>query len=270
VETIKVGDWVYEKRDLRAPGSQKKDYKAITEAMHDENLAVLRRNEFDIVVEDFRIPVSQHDLLTLTGDNWVNDHIIEFYLQMVVRRSTLEENTTIGMPRVHAMNTYFYTKLINSGYSSVQNWTKNIDIFSYSLILIPIHLDLHWALVVVDLRVPGAFYYDSMSDETQTLANRSCLTQIINYIKEEHRNKKNGKELEMKNFVREPTATTPQQLNGSDCGLFLCKVAEFLSQEAALNFDQEDMPYFRQRMIWEIAHNQLIKQGQRKGQRILY
>jgi hypothetical protein len=31
--------------------------------------------------------------------------------------------------------------------------------------------------------VPGAFYYDSMSDETQTLANRSCLTQIINYIK---------------------------------------------------------------------------------------
>jgi Ulp1 protease family, C-terminal catalytic domain len=80
--------------------------------------------------------------LTLTGDNWVNDHIIEFYLQMVVRRSTLEENT--GMPRVHAMNTYFYTRLINSGYSSVQNWTKNIDIFSYSLILIPIHLDLHW------------------------------------------------------------------------------------------------------------------------------
>jgi hypothetical protein len=44
--------------------------------MHDENLAVLRRSEFDIVVEDFGIPVSQHDLLTLTGDNWVNDHII--------------------------------------------------------------------------------------------------------------------------------------------------------------------------------------------------
>jgi Ulp1 family protease len=44
--------------------------------MHEENLAVLRRNEFDIVVEQYGIPISQHDLFTLTGDNWLNDHII--------------------------------------------------------------------------------------------------------------------------------------------------------------------------------------------------
>jgi hypothetical protein len=46
----------------RAPGSQKKDYKAITEAMHDESLAVLRSNEFDFVVEEFGISISQHTL----------------------------------------------------------------------------------------------------------------------------------------------------------------------------------------------------------------
>ena len=50
------------------------------------------------------------------------------------------------------MNTYFYTKLLSGGYSSVRNWTKNVDIFSYGLLLVPIHLDLHWALVVVDFR----------------------------------------------------------------------------------------------------------------------
>ncbi len=44
--------------------------------MHEANLAVLRRNEFDIVVERFGIPVSQHDMLTLTDTNWLNDHII--------------------------------------------------------------------------------------------------------------------------------------------------------------------------------------------------
>jgi hypothetical protein len=32
-------------------------------------------------------------------------------------------------------------------------------------------------------RIPGAFYYDSMVDDTQTLQNRSCLTQVINYLK---------------------------------------------------------------------------------------
>ncbi len=57
----------------RRPG---KDYVSITEEMHESNLAVLRRNEFDIVVERFGIPVSQHDMLTLTDTNWLNDHII--------------------------------------------------------------------------------------------------------------------------------------------------------------------------------------------------
>jgi hypothetical protein len=33
---------------------------AITKAMHDDNLAVLRRSEFNNVVEDFGTPVSQH------------------------------------------------------------------------------------------------------------------------------------------------------------------------------------------------------------------
>jgi hypothetical protein len=46
----------------RALGSQKKDYKAITEAMHNENLVVLRRSKFDIVVKDFGLPISQHTL----------------------------------------------------------------------------------------------------------------------------------------------------------------------------------------------------------------
>ena len=50
------------------------------------------------------------------------------------------------------MNTYFYTKLNAGGYAAVKNWTKNVDIFSYSLLLIPLHLDLHWALVIVDFR----------------------------------------------------------------------------------------------------------------------
>ena len=50
------------------------------------------------------------------------------------------------------MNTYFYTKLLAGGYASVRNWTKNVDIFDTHILLIPIHLDLHWALVVVDFR----------------------------------------------------------------------------------------------------------------------
>lgn len=50
---------------------------------------------------------------------------------------------------------------------------------------------------------------------------------------------------------------TPQQENGTDCGVFTCRFLEMLSRGAAFNFTQENIPYIRRRMVWEIAHAQL-------------
>ena len=50
----------------------------------------------------------------------------------------------------------------------------------------------------------------------------------------------------------------PQQMNGSDCGMFACKFAEYASRRANITFDQKDMPYFRQRMVYEIVTKELI------------
>ncbi len=50
----------------------------------------------------------------------------------------------------------------------------------------------------------------------------------------------------------------PQQLNGSDCGVFSCKFAEYLSRDAVVNFSQETMPYFRRTMIYEVASRRLL------------
>ena len=68
----------------------------------------------------------------------------------------------------------------------------------------------------------------------------------------------------------------PQQMNGSDCGMFTCKVrfghfkvkfeilivfqqfAEYISRDAAITFNQKDIPYFRKRMIWEIVQDTLV------------
>uniref|UniRef100_A0A914S2W1 Ubiquitin-like protease family profile domain-containing protein n=1 Tax=Parascaris equorum TaxID=6256 RepID=A0A914S2W1_PAREQ len=41
----------------------------------------------------------------------------------------------------------------------------------------------------------------------------------------------------------------PQQMNGSDCGMFTCKFAEFAARRAHISFTQEHMPYFRRRMM---------------------
>ena len=69
--------------------------------------------------------------------------------------------------------------------------------------------------------------------------------------------KKKGSELDLAKFAKE-IADCPQQQNGADCGIFACKVVDFISREAPVNFSQEDMPYFRKRMIWEIVKQQLL------------
>lgn len=50
----------------------------------------------------------------------------------------------------------------------------------------------------------------------------------------------------------------PQQQNGSDCGVFTCKFAEYLSRDADLTFVQENMNYYRERMVYEIIENDLM------------
>lgn len=50
----------------------------------------------------------------------------------------------------------------------------------------------------------------------------------------------------------------PRQMNGSDCGMFACKFAEYLSRDADITFGQEEMPYFRDRMVYEIVKKQIM------------
>ena len=50
----------------------------------------------------------------------------------------------------------------------------------------------------------------------------------------------------------------PEQENTADCGMFVAKAAEFFTREQPVNFTQDDMPYFRKRMIWEIIKGTLI------------
>ena len=48
----------------------------------------------------------------------------------------------------------------------------------------------------------------------------------------------------------------PQQMNGSDCGMFTCKNAEYLSRRAKITFDQAvsvlSIPWSRNVLFWKI------------------
>jgi len=88
--------------------------------------------------------------------------------------------------------------------------------------------------------------------------NQNCLDLLFKYLKEEHLDKKK-EPMDTTHWKTELKKEIPQQMNGSDCGMFTCKFAEYLSRRARISFTQQDMPYFRKRMMYEIVKNDLMK-----------
>ena len=84
-----------------------------------------------------------------------------------------------------------------------------------------------------------------------------CLTALKKYLKDEYKDKKGGI-LDTKGYKTKIMKNIPQQMNGSDCGMFVCKFADYITRDAAFAFKQEDMPYFRKRMVWEIVQDKLM------------
>jgi len=50
----------------------------------------------------------------------------------------------------------------------------------------------------------------------------------------------------------------PQQQNKSDCGMFACKYAEYLSRDSKFTFAQEHIEHYRKRMIYELVKSDLL------------
>ena len=70
--------------------------------------------------------------------------LINYYMKLIVLRSKQKG----GLPKCHAMSTFFFPKLNGQSYNTVSTWTKEVDIFSLDLVFYPIHLGVHWTLAV--------------------------------------------------------------------------------------------------------------------------
>lgn len=206
-----------------------------------------RGSENEILVSKFNLNIARRDIMTLNGLNWLNDEVINFYMNLIIERAKDSK-----WPKAHAMNTFFYHKISKDGYGSVRRWTKKVDIFSYDLLVVPIHLSMHWCMALVDFRAKTIGYYDSMGS-----SNDKCLKILCSYLQQEHLDKKRS-EFDVSGWELHNVKKIPQQMNGSDCGMFSCTFAEFLARDARISFTQEDMPYLRRKMVVEILEGRLL------------
>ncbi|XP_070609834.1 sentrin-specific protease 5 [Erythrolamprus reginae] len=196
---------------------------------------------------NFRVFYNKHmldmdDLTTLDGQNWLNDQIINMYGELIMD----------AVPdKVHFFNSFFHRQLVTKGYNGVKRWTKKVDLFKKTLLLIPIHLEVHWSLITVNLPNRIISFYDS-----QGIHFKFCVENIRKYLLTE------AKEKNRPDFLQDwQTAVTkciPQQKNDSDCGVFVLQYCKCLALDQSFQFSQEDMPRVRKRIYKELCECRLI------------
>uniref|UniRef100_A0A8C5NED3 Uncharacterized LOC114462626 n=1 Tax=Gouania willdenowi TaxID=441366 RepID=A0A8C5NED3_GOUWI len=168
--------------------------------------------------------LSLEDLGTLEEQNWLNDQIINMYGELIMEATE---------HKVHFFNSFFYKQLVAKGYEGVKRWTKKIDLFSKWLLLIPIHLEIHWSLVTVSMATKTINYYDS-----QGIVFRHTTDVSVHTLPVEGSQTQDG---------------IPQQKNDSDCGVFVLEYCRRLSLKQLMLFSQEDMPRIRKRIYKELC-----------------
>ncbi|XP_077440966.1 uncharacterized protein LOC144062984 [Vanacampus margaritifer] len=185
--------------------------------------------------------LSLEDLGTLEDQNWINDQIINTYGDLIMEAT---------QHNVHFFNSFFHKQLDAKGYEGVKRWTKKVDLFSKWLLLIPIHLEIHWSLVTVTMATKTINYFDS-----QGIVFRHTADNIMKYLQSEAQEKKKTNFL--KGWKIAIIKGIPQQKNDSDCGVFVLEYCRCLSVKKPLLFSQDDMPRIRKRIYKELCDRHL-------------
>lgn len=192
----------------------------------------------EVLAQKFNLEIRKDDLSTLKNTAWLNDEVINFYMNLIVERSKSEPKH-----KIHAFNTFFYTKLSQGGYKDVRRWAKKakVDISQCDLVLVPIHLGVHWCMAVINAKQKRFEYWDSL---------KGGAGKVFSALREYMSNE--APSVKIDDWDDCISSAGPQQRNGYDCGVFACQTAECVSRDIPPDFTQEEMPELRKRMAASI------------------
>ncbi|KAJ0234436.1 Ulp1 protease family [Hirschfeldia incana] len=216
-------------------------------------LSVRNRMKVLVLHKNSGIEIRGETLQCLKRCAWLNDDVINLYLELLKERETRDPQKYF---KCHFFNTFFYVKLTRPSYNykAVRRWTRykrlGYNLIDCDIIFVPIHRDVHWTLAVINKRECKFLYLDSLNGSDPTILNA-----LAKYLVDEVKDK-NGKIIDVSSWDREYVKDLPLQQNGYDCGMFMLKYIDFYSRGLELNFSQKNMPYFRSRTAKEILRLQ--------------
>ncbi|OIV97855.1 hypothetical protein TanjilG_12612 [Lupinus angustifolius] len=207
------------------------------------------------------VSLSKRDVDLLQPDTFINDTIIDFYIQYL--KSQIQEEEKL---RFHFFNSFFFRKLADmdknpssasdgkAAFLRVRKWTRKVNLFDKDYIFIPVNFNLHWSLIVIchpgeavnfngkevekSLKVPCILHMDSIKGSHSGLKNL-MQRYLWEEWKERHMHMDALEEDLSSRFLnmRFLPLVLPQQENSFDCGLFLLHYLELFLAEAPCNFN---------------------------------
>ena len=111
-----------------------------------------------------------------------------------------------------------------------------VDLFSYRRVFVPVHVHgNHWCLGCVDMEARRIEYYDSLGG-----SNDQYFTTMTHYLADEHKaHHPTLPPLQPSEWTHHCPKHIPKQDNGSDCGVFTVKFADYLSHQPAASQDKQ-------------------------------
>ncbi|KAJ8766301.1 hypothetical protein K2173_022360 [Erythroxylum novogranatense] len=244
---------------------KKPDEKLVEEIPHEPFTALTKEEEEEVkhalsagnrrrllvTHDNSNIDITGEILQCLAPCTWLNDEVINVYLELLKEREKREPNKFL---KCHFFNTFFYKKLTCGGktydYKAVKRWTTQWKLGYFLVdcdkIFVPVHREIHWCLAIINNKDRKFQYLDSMKG-----TDSRVLEHLARYYVEEVKDK-SQENIDVSSWEREFLEDLPEQENWHDCGMFMIKYADFYSRGLGLCFGQEHMPYFRQRTAKEI------------------
>ena len=85
--------------------------------------------ETGTILTFFNVNLQAIDFQRLKPGKWLDDEIINFYGELIMKRSKdLLRIKTNYYPRLHFFSTFFYTSYLEGGFDKIKRWTKKVII----------------------------------------------------------------------------------------------------------------------------------------------
>ncbi|KAM0868936.1 hypothetical protein ACQ4PT_040994 [Festuca glaucescens] len=203
------------------------------------------------------VMLTYSDIECLKPTEFLKSPVINFYIQYLKKSWPCDD--------LYIFSTYFYSKLekalsgpgnCDSQFCKLRKWWRSVDIFKTPYVLLPIHGEMHWSLVIIYMPAkekesgPTVFHLDSLglhsSDKIFDVIE-SYLREEWSYLQEDPSYDIPFSDTIWRRLSRnicKQKVEVPRQRNDYDCGIFMLYYIEKFIQEAPDRWTRERLCKF--------------------------